>query len=308
MLADLNAYLASFPSLTIQDVSVVEGTNVVPITVKLSSTSTNTISVKYSIVDSTTTSGVDYTASSYNGTITLLPGDTSKSVLINIVNDTIPESTEIFKVVLQDPVNTSIKRSVSYLSINDNQSSLGIELKDFTAFCEEQKYTITWSTYKEWNTSHFVVQQSLDAQTWEDVASTKAAGNSDTVLKYELIVNQKGLMDASYFRLMQVDLDGSSTTYAPIFTPCELKERFLVELFPQPLSDDVLSVYISNKKEEHIYLTIRNLEGLTFETQEKNLGAGKSLIPFDVSTLPSGIYFLEIVRGEEKVIKRFIKI
>ncbi len=309
LLDDLNTYLGSLPKISINDNTVNETSGTATLTVSLSQSTTNTVSTRINIIDSTAVHISDFTVPSYptyTGTITFPPGSTTATITFNIINDGIDEYTEKIKVTLEDPVNASILKNTGFITIND-PSGLGIELKDFTASCEEQKYTITWSTYKEWNTSHFVVQQSLDAQTWVDVASTNAAGNSNAVLDYELIVNQKGLMDASYFRLMQVDLDGTSTTYAPIFTSCELKERFLVELFPQPVSDDVLSVYISNKKEEHIYLTIRNLEGLTFEAQEKNVGSGKSLIPFDVSTLPSGIYFLEIVRGEEKVIKRFIK-
>jgi len=97
------------PDISIQGTSVFEGdggtTNAV-FAVTLSSVGTNTISVDYSTADETATAGVDYFATS--GTLTFLPGETNKPVIVLVRGDTLSEPNETFLVNLANPLNARI--------------------------------------------------------------------------------------------------------------------------------------------------------------------------------------------------------
>jgi hypothetical protein len=97
-----------------EGVTQAEGTSVAGFTafdflVTLSGTPTTTpVTVNVSTADwSGTTAGVDYTAFS-NQLVTFAPGETSKTVTVQVRQDDLQESDEIFQVQLSNPTNATI--------------------------------------------------------------------------------------------------------------------------------------------------------------------------------------------------------
>jgi hypothetical protein len=92
------------PALSINDVSVGEGnggtTNAV-FTVTLSTSASQTISANFATADGTAVAGTDYTATS--GAVTFAPGETTKSIAVPVVGNTVFESTETFALNLSSP-------------------------------------------------------------------------------------------------------------------------------------------------------------------------------------------------------------
>ncbi|TAG83022.1 MAG: hypothetical protein EAZ21_02290 [Betaproteobacteria bacterium] len=97
------------PSLSINDVTVTEGnsatTNAV-FTVTLSAASGQTVAVNYATADGTATQPADYTSTS--GTLTFTPGQTTRTITVPVIGDTVPEVNETFFVNLSGPVNATI--------------------------------------------------------------------------------------------------------------------------------------------------------------------------------------------------------
>ncbi|HEY9618573.1 MAG TPA: Calx-beta domain-containing protein [Microcoleaceae cyanobacterium] len=97
------------PGLTIADATLVEGnsgtTNAV-FTVSLSAASTEPITVSYATADSAATAGSDYTAVSDQ--LTFAPGETSQTISVPIVGDTVVEPDETFFINLSNPTNATI--------------------------------------------------------------------------------------------------------------------------------------------------------------------------------------------------------
>ncbi|GAA4424744.1 beta strand repeat-containing protein [Acidovorax lacteus] len=97
------------PSLSIDDVTVVEGNsgsvNAV-FTVTLSAASGQTVTVNYATADGTATQPADYTATS--GTLTFTPGQTTRTISVPVLGETVPESNETFFVNLSGAVNATI--------------------------------------------------------------------------------------------------------------------------------------------------------------------------------------------------------
>lgn len=114
----LNAYLGSFPAISILDYTVNENVGTIVVTVTLSTTSTQTVTVNFITSNNTALSVSDYISQS--GSLSFAPGQTSKTITLTIVDDLIYETTETFFVQLSNSVNASILDPSSTITINDN--------------------------------------------------------------------------------------------------------------------------------------------------------------------------------------------
>ena len=106
---DVQIYTCIIPGLRIDDVSKTEGntgTSPFNFQVTLLPASTGTVTVNYATVNGTALAGSDYTTTS--GTLTFLPGETSKMVTVNVTGDTQAESNETFIVNLGGAYGASI--------------------------------------------------------------------------------------------------------------------------------------------------------------------------------------------------------
>jgi len=109
------------PGVSIDDVSIVEGDEglqQIEFTVSLAQASGKTISVDYSSVDGTAIAGEDYQATS--GTLTFEPGETSKTITVDVVGDTLDEPDEAFSIQLANLVNASATDDIGTGTIIDD--------------------------------------------------------------------------------------------------------------------------------------------------------------------------------------------
>ena len=95
----------TLPTLSIDDVTVAEGTGAV-FTVTLSKPSSQEITFMYATSDGTATSPEDYTSKSE--TLTIAPQASSVTITVPTAKDDIDESDETFTVALSSPVNAMV--------------------------------------------------------------------------------------------------------------------------------------------------------------------------------------------------------
>jgi hypothetical protein len=139
--------------LNINDITVAEGSNGVVnavFTVRLSSSSTQTITVDYATQDGSAVAGQDFVAT--NGTVTFAPGETAHSVTVAITADGPVENDESFTVVLSNSVNGYIRRAAGTCVITEARIT---DLRIDTA--------VVFHTLAG---RHYVVERSTDLSTW----------------------------------------------------------------------------------------------------------------------------------------------
>ena len=91
------------------------------ITVKLSAVSDSEVRVDYATSDDSAAAGQDYVAAS--GTLIFLPGETSKTFAVTILDDTLAEASETVKLTLSNAINAGLgSPSVSNLNLSDNDT------------------------------------------------------------------------------------------------------------------------------------------------------------------------------------------
>ncbi|MEZ5468309.1 MAG: Calx-beta domain-containing protein [Lysobacterales bacterium] len=122
---DLGAYERQFDSvaLSIDDISLTEGnsgtTNAV-FTVTLSAASSQTVTANFATADGTASAPSDYASSS--GVLSFTPGQTSQTITVSVVGDSVVETNETFLVNLSSPTNAGIRDAQGVGTIIDDDS------------------------------------------------------------------------------------------------------------------------------------------------------------------------------------------
>ncbi len=132
------------PSLSIQDVSIVEGTggttNNAVFTVTLDGTLSGTVSVDFATSNNNAIAGVDYTAAA--GTLTFGPGVTSRTITVPISGDALDEYDETFNVTLSSPVNAVLVDATALGTILDDDAAPTISIGNVSASEGRQDYKL----------------------------------------------------------------------------------------------------------------------------------------------------------------------
>ena len=110
------------PTLSIADAIIPNENAVVrTTTVSLSAASEKTVTVQYATADGTATAANDYISAT--GTLSFAPGDTSKTVPVTIVQDTLDELNETFTFALSNPSNATISDATGVMTITDDEGT-----------------------------------------------------------------------------------------------------------------------------------------------------------------------------------------
>lgn len=111
------------PTLSIADPQLPEGNSGITdfeFTVTLSEASDQVVTVDFATVAGTATANVDYNEA--NGTLTFEPGETTQTIVVEVIGDFEFEGDEIFDVVLSSPQNAAISQgSAMGIILNDDQ-------------------------------------------------------------------------------------------------------------------------------------------------------------------------------------------
>lgn len=179
-----------------------------------------------------------------------------------------------------------------------------VTLLDFEGQRFDREVLLNWSTASETNNSHFDIERSVDGEQFTKIGRVNGHGNSTSILEY-LFMDQDNLIlqnNTLCYRLRQVDFDGAYEI-GPIV--CLDKDQIRIDLSvgPNPVSK-VLNVAINPWLVDLYTIEMMDMNGKIMY-QRNQLEAENSL---DVSDLPSGIYFVNIKKGDASVyVEKLIK-
>jgi hypothetical protein len=204
--------------------------------------------------------------------------------------------------------------SFSPFTISSGSNGLGrynplpVVLLNFSATCmDDNTINLNWSTASENNSSYFKVEKSYDGVEWFVLKMVQSAGNSTNLLDYSVIDNQKMADKIVYYRLTQIDIDGTSKIYDIISSYCERKneENFIISL-PNPSSTN-FTVQLNNlTKKEGLSVSILDTKGIEIYRMELDVINNSNTINIDAPKLVTGIYFIKINGIDSKIIKHVI--
>lgn len=183
-----------------------------------------------------------------------------------------------------------------------------IELVNFSAILNNNNSVdLKWTTASEKNTSHFIVQRSADPANFEtEVVNVKAAGNSNKTLNYAEVDNEP-LPGISYYRLEQVDKDGS-ITHSKVVEINNVKSWKVTSLFPNPSEGTVYIGVYNPDIDQTVDINITDNVGKVLKTIKANLNVGNNQVKVDLSDLRKGLYLVNVhATGHLSFIDKLIK-
>jgi hypothetical protein len=180
---------------------------------------------------------------------------------------------------------------------------LPVELTSFSASCEQDLVTLSWSTASEQNSSHFDVEKSIDGENWRVIGTISAAGNSTQDIHYSFVDSEKSI-DQNYYRLNQVDIDGKNEYFGPITVACE--ENTKINTYPNP-SKGEFNLVIHSKTNEKVTFKITDGNSRVISTKVLDLQNGINLFPIR-ENLSSGVYHIQLITesGKTTVLKHSV--
>lgn len=167
---------------------------------------------------------------------------------------------------------------------------LPVSLLSFTAVPVGNHVLVSWTTTNELNNDYFTVEKSLDGLTWSAIGTVDGAGSTEVTLQYQL-TDMDPVQGIQYYRLKQTDLDGASTWSNKVPVKFNSGSTRNIVVYPQP-AGDVLNVALTGNENGDAAVVVYNTMGQ--KVIEKYNLEGNS-IRMDISSLPAGLYTLELI-------------
>ena len=108
------------PAVSIGDAVVDESAQLARLFVTLSRPSLSTVTVPWATADDTARAGSDFVATS--GVLSFAPGETVKTVTVNLIDDELAESDEFFQVLLGNPGGATLADAVGAVMVSRNDT------------------------------------------------------------------------------------------------------------------------------------------------------------------------------------------
>ncbi len=205
-----------------------------------------------------------------------------------------------------DNVNTIVVTPANFFKdwiLTDNAAPLPVELASFEVNCNQGEAAIEWVTQTEINNDYFVVEKSYDATNFFKLIQVQGAGNSN-VANYYSVIDPDPSSGITYYRLKQVDFDGSTTYHEIASTSCNPKGFTVDQLV---LNNNALSFTINTTSDEDITIYFYDARGRIISNKTQQIQKGVNAIQLNNLELSTGIYMLSIVGDKNTHTSKLIK-
>ncbi|NUN09668.1 MAG: T9SS type A sorting domain-containing protein [Ignavibacteriaceae bacterium] len=169
-----------------------------------------------------------------------------------------------------------------------------VELLSFTATAAGNDVVIGWITATETNNRYFVLERKNESGVWS--ALSEISGNGTTSEQSSYSYTDKNLAPGSYYyRLTQVDFDGTRTPYNEISAAVGLPTDYtLFQNYPNPFNPSTIIKY-ALPHHSSVKISVFNSLGEKIEELVNAVqDAGYYQAEFNSSRIASGIYFYTI--------------
>ncbi len=178
---------------------------------------------------------------------------------------------------------------------------LPVELLSFNGKEVNEMHVLDWATSMELNSSHFVIEHSVNANFYSELGMVTAAGNSSVESKYTF-TNKKPVIGNNFYRLKMVDAD-EKYKYSNVILLKLMKENTSMVVYPNPAASILnleLNGFVLNTK-----LQIEVLDAGGKLLKSDNYMTDNQKYTLDVSAYANGLYFLKITGNSLSEIVKF---
>lgn len=185
---------------------------------------------------------------------------------------------------------------------------LPVELINFSGEAKDGFVDLNWSTATEKNSSHFEVERSANASSFEKILSVSSKaqnGNSNSILYYNTIDNTP-ITNISYYRLKQVDKD-NSFSFSGIISVNYIKAKNVkFVIYPNPNKGEFTADISGIENNHEVHISLKDQKGeIVYKTNffvQDTASSKLNIVP--ETKLPNGLYICTLtIEGIEYNVK-----
>lgn len=165
-----------------------------------------------------------------------------------------------------------------------------VELTSFSAQLFNKDILLNWSTATELNNQGFEIEHSVDNENFTQIGFVPGFGTTTEMKTYSFTVSDASA-GFNYFRLRQIDFDGTETIYNSVEIDGPVPNKFeLNQNHPNPFNPST-TISFSLPVEANITIKLFNMLGQQVaKIAEDDFQAGNHNIEFNAVDLSSGAY------------------
>lgn len=182
------------------------------------------------------------------------------------------------------------------ISMPITYSVLPVGLTEFEIEKRGGAILLKWTTASEVNNDRFAIQHSTDGVNWNEISSVSGNGTTTVEHKYSW-VDEHPAADVNYYRLKQIDIDGTERYSWVKFLNME-QQRGILRIYPQPSAGNKINFTGLELGVMH-RMRLFSLAGV--QLWEKTFSGDGVNLP----VLAKGIYFIRVSdrEGKEQTVK-----
>ncbi|NEM96415.1 IPT/TIG domain-containing protein [Pontibacter burrus] len=239
-----------------------------------------------------------------------------KSVTLNNVVNHRLVPTAIYVKYTPDEANTTTAAEIVHVQGTTAErkirveaiTPLPVELKSFTAKLINGAIHLDWSTASEKDNSHFDIEMSSgNANNYRKVARVDSkVGTSSLTTHYSYTINYSGNGQTEYYRLKQVDIDGTATYSRPVAIRPVMATK-PTQVAPNPITTDS-KIYLTAQQNGIALIKVSSIRGKQIYVEQVQVQVGENALPLSkYNNLMSGIYIVTIELDGKQEFFRIMK-
>ena len=204
------------------------------------------------------------------------------------------------------PVGALAESVVGRFTLSDPGAPLPVELTAFAARREGANARLDWNTASEKSNDYFEVERSRDGLVFERAGRIAGQGSSTVAHDYTFLdpkVAQYGV-PTLYYRLRQVDKDGTANYSTVRTVAIESATALLVSAWPNPSTGAGPHIRVEQPGENPLTATLTDATGRQLAVYRTTARLSEALFATETAALASGVYLLRVTTtGTSQVLK-----
>jgi hypothetical protein len=187
----------------------------------------------------------------------------------------------------------------------ESGAPLPITLLTFNAIWANERQSaalVNWSTASEQDNDFFVVERSADGQNWQALGEVEGAGNSIHTNNYQF-TDEQPLSGVSYYRLRQVDFDGT-TAYTHIVSLKREINGASIVVYPNPASNQ-FQIAFEGFESPSANINIFDNAGRVITTLRNDVINNPVQI-IQTANFQSGVYYIHVSSETENFVQKIV--
>ncbi|MEM1325594.1 MAG: T9SS type A sorting domain-containing protein [Bacteroidota bacterium] len=189
--------------------------------------------------------------------------------------------------------------------VKTQEAILPVELLSFKAETQGESSLLTWATASEINNKGFFIERSENSKAWKELSFVAGAGTTLEQQNYTY-TDEQPLTGINYYRLKQVDIDGTFEYSDIVAVTHARKTMDIGEFYPNPSQSGIVNLDHSMTNGDNFSITIFDLTGKLLLQRDNQISHEGGALHFDFSVLTAGIYLVKIDSQGSAVYRKLV--